>query len=86
VTLNMSEVEAFTVFLTGEDDRTTTFQVTPDVTTFVLNDDISAHLDVGRDYTISVCSVNSVGCSETVSVPLGMCIQQEGEGLSGSNN
>jgi len=32
-----------------------------------------------------VCSVNSVGCSETVSVPLGMCIQHEGEGLSGSN-
>ena len=56
----------------------------PDVTTFVLNDDVSAHLDAGRDYIISVCSVNSVGCSETV--PLGMCIQQEGEGLSGSNN
>ena len=86
MTLNIPEVEAFTVSLTGEDDRTTTFQVAPDVTTFVLNDDVSAHLDVGRDYIISVCSVNSVGCSETVSVPLGMCIQQEGEGLSGSNN
>ena len=57
------------MYLTGEDDRTTTFQVAPNVTTVVLN---NAHLDVGRDYIISVCSVNSVGCSETVSVPLGM--------------
>jgi len=80
VTLNMSKVEAFIVCLTGEVDRTTTFQVAPNVTTFVLND--HTHLDVGRDYTISVCSVNSVGCSETVSAPLGMCIQQDGERLN----
>ena len=86
MTLNIPEVEAFTVSLTGEDDRATTFQVAPDVTTLVLNEDVSAYLDVGRDYIISVCSVNSVGCSETVSVPLGMCIQQGGEELSGSNN
>jgi len=38
--------------LTGENDRTASFQVAPDVTTFVLNDDVSAHLEVGRDYTI----------------------------------
>ena len=32
----------------------------------------SRHLDVGTDYVISVCRMNSVGCSETVSTSLGM--------------
>ena len=74
----MTEVEALNVSLNGEDDMTTTFQVSPNVTTFQVShdmtsdDNVSRHLDVGTDYIISVCSVNSVGCSETVSTSLGM--------------
>ena len=74
----MTEVEALNVSLNGEDDMTTTFQVSPNVTTFQVShdmtsdDNVSRHLDVRTDYIISVCSVNSVGCSETVSTSLGM--------------
>ena len=74
----MTEVEALNVSLTGEDDMTTTFQVSPNTTTFQVShdmtsdDNVSRHLDVGTDYIISVCRVNSVGCSETVSTSLGM--------------
>ena len=74
----MTEVEASNISLTGEDDMTTTFQVSPNTTTFKVShnmtsdDNVSRHLDVGTDYIISVCSVNSVGCSETVSTSLGM--------------
>ena len=56
----------------------TTFEVSPNTTTFQMShnmtsdDNVSRHLDVGTDYIISVCSVNSVGCSETVSTSLGM--------------
>ncbi|XP_065917839.1 fibronectin-like [Dysidea avara] len=73
---NMTEVEALNVSLTGEDDITTTFEVSPNTTTFQVShnmtsdDNVSRHLDVGTDYIISVCSVNSVGCSETVSTSL----------------
>ena len=65
----MTEVEALNVSLTGEDDMTTTFQVSHNMTS---DDNVSRHLDVGTDYIISVCSVNSVGCSETISTSLGM--------------
>ena len=74
----MTEVEASNISLTGEDDMTTTFQVSPNTTTFKVShdmtsdDNVSRHLDVGTDYVVSVCSVNSVGCSETVSTSLGM--------------
>ena len=75
---NLTKVEALNVSLTGEDDMTTTFQVSPNTTTFQVShdmtsvDNVSRHLDVGTDFIISVCSVNSVGCSETVSTSLGM--------------
>ena len=74
----MTEMEALNVSLTGEDDITTIFEVSPNTTTFQMShnmtsdDNVSRHLDVGTDYIISVCSVNSVGCSETVSTSLGM--------------
>jgi len=64
----MTELERFTVFLNGENDWRTMYEVGPDVTTFSSDNDV---LSIGT-YTISVCSVNSVGHSETVSAPLGM--------------
>ena len=74
----MTEVEALNVSLTGEDDMTTTFQVSPNITTIQVSHsttseyNVSRHLDVGTDYVISVCRMNSVGCSETASTSLGM--------------
>jgi len=64
----MSEVECFIVILANEDDKTTTIHVK---SSFVSH---NSDLGVGT-YTISVCSENSVGCSEAVSTSLGMYIQ-----------
>jgi len=67
----MTELEHFMVYLNDEADLQAMYEVGPDETTFSSDDDVFTHLNIGT-YTISVCSVNSVGHSETISAPLGM--------------
>ena len=71
MSLSTPELDAFAVFFTGQNDQSNIYEVGPDVTTFVSDDNVSTYLNVGN-YTISVYSVNSVGHSETVSAPLGI--------------
>ena len=71
MSLSTPELDGFAVFFTGQNDQPNVYEVGPNVTTFVSDDNVSTYLNVGN-YTISVCSVNSVGHSETVTAPLGM--------------
>ena len=69
---HIPEVEAFKISLTGEhNNRTTTVYVPSNTTLYTPDNDVSHHLDVGANHTIFVCSVNSVGCSKTVSTSIG---------------
>jgi len=65
-------VEAYSVILTGEGHRTIRFQVASNVTTYTTDNNISRHFDVGNNYTVSICSVNSFGCSDAVNATIGM--------------
>ena len=70
---HIPEVEAFKISLTGKDSNiTTTVHVPSNTTSYTSDDNISRHLDVGVNHTISVCSLNSAGCSETVNASVGM--------------
>ena len=66
-------MEAFKISLTGEhSSNTTTVHVPSNTTSYTSDNNISEHLDVGANHTISVCSLNSAGCSETVNASVGM--------------
>ena len=67
---HIPEVEAFKISLTG--NRPTTVHVPSNTTLYTSDINVSRHLDVGANHTISVCSLNSAGCSETVNASVGM--------------
>ena len=43
-------------------------------TSYISDDNVSRHLDVGANHTISVCSLNSAGCSERVNASVSMLV------------
>ena len=68
----MTEIVAYNVSVTDEDDQMQCYMLMFDTTTVSTEDmDNCLVVDVGRSYVVAVQSVNSVGASETSSTSFG---------------